>query len=85
MFVHVLYIHAHEIIDGRDNAHQSCGVIKEYHFYVSDDDENDILFIQKFFGFIYYSFRRRGVSFTEHQIWLYGCAGYLKSAHYFYS
>ena len=32
IFVHVLYRHAQESIDGRDSTPQSCDVIKEYHF-----------------------------------------------------
>ena len=36
IFVHVMYRHAQERIDGRDNTPQSRDVIKEYHFYVSD-------------------------------------------------
>ena len=45
IFVHVLYRHAHASIDGRDRTPQSCDVIKEYHFYVSDDHENETLFV----------------------------------------
>ena len=48
-------------IDGRDNTPQSCDVIKEYHFYVSDDREHDTLFVQHFFGLIYDSFKKNGV------------------------
>ena len=80
MFVHVLYIHAHASIDGRDNTPQSCEVIKEYHFYVSDDRENNTLFIQHNFGLIFDSFIQRGVSFTKHWIWSYGCAKKFKLA-----
>ena len=53
IFVHVLYRHAHESIDGRDSTPLSHDVIKEYHFYVSDDREHDMLFVQHCFGFIY--------------------------------
>ena len=75
IFVHVLYRHAQESIDGRDNTPKSRDVIKEYHFYVSDDCEHDTLFVQHCFGLINDSFKRNGVSFTEHWIWLDGCAG----------
>ena len=39
--------HAQASIDGtRDSTPQSRDVIKEYHFYVSDDREHDTLFVQ---------------------------------------
>ena len=63
IFVHVLYRHAQESIYGMDNTPQSRDVIKEYHFYVSDDREHDTLFVQHFFGLIYDSFKKNGVSF----------------------
>ena len=64
--------------------YQSCDVIKEYHFYVSDDREHDTLFVQHCFGLIYDSFKNNGVSFIEHWIWSDGCAGQFKSACSFY-
>ena len=66
IFIHVLYRHAQESIDGRDNTPQSHNVTKEYHFYVGDDHEHDTLFVQHYFGLIYDSFKKNGVSFTEH-------------------
>ena len=67
-------------IDGRDNTPESHDVIKEYHFYVSDDCENDTLFVQHFSQLIYDSFKKNGVSFTEHWIWSDGCVGQFKLA-----
>ena len=84
MFVHVLYRHAQASTTGRDRTPQSRNVIKEYHFYVSDDHEHDMLFFQHYFGFIYDSLKNNGVSFTEHWIWSHGCAGQFKSACSFY-
>ena len=65
IFIHVLYIHAQESIDGSDNT-QSRDVIKEYHFYVSDDREHETLIVQHCFGLIYDSFKKNGVPFKEH-------------------
>ena len=59
-------------------------MIKEYHFYVSDDHEHDTLFVQHYFGFIHDSFEKNGVSFIEHWIWSGGCLGNFKSARSFY-
>ena len=61
IFVHVLYRHAHAIIYSRDSTPQSRDVIKEYHFYVGDDHEHDMLFVQHYFGLIYDSFKKNGV------------------------
>ena len=80
IFVHVLYRHAQESIYGRDNIPQSRDVIKEYHFYVSDDYEHDTLFVQHCFGLIYDSLKKNEVSFTEHWICSDGCARQFKSA-----
>ena len=66
IFIHVLYRHAQAIIYGRDNTPQSHDVIKEYHFYVNDDREHDTLFVQHYFGLIYDSLKKNGVSFTEY-------------------
>ena len=38
----------------------SRDVIKEYHFYVSDDREHDTLFVQHCFGLIYDSLKNNG-------------------------
>ena len=61
-------------IDGRDSTPQSRDVIKEYHFYVSDDREHEMLFVQHFFGMIYDSFKRMGchlhnTGFGEMGVW----------------
>ena len=84
VFLHVLYRHAQVSIDGRDNTHQSHNVIKEYHFYVSDDHEHEMLFVQHCFWLIYDSFKKNGVSFIEKWIWSDGCVGQFKSARSFY-
>ena len=46
IFLHVLYIHVQVNVYGVDNTPESCNVIKEYHFYISDDHEHDTLLIQ---------------------------------------
>jgi hypothetical protein len=71
-------------VDGRDNIPESCDVIKEYYFYVSDYCEHDTQFVQHYFGLIYESFRNNKIAFTKHWIWSYGCVGKFKSAHSFY-
>ena len=84
IFVHVLYIDDQESIDGRVCTPQPDDVIKEYHFYVSDDCEHDMFFVQHCFGLIYDSLKKNGVSFTKHWIWSDECAGNFKLACSFY-
>ena len=46
-------------VNGVDRTPKSCNVINDCHLYVSDDHENDTLFIQHCFGLIYESFRKK--------------------------
>ena len=46
-------------VDSRDSIPKSCDVIKEYHFYINDDREHAILFVQHCFGLIYESFKKK--------------------------
>ena len=71
-------------VNGVDMTPKSCNVIKDYHLYVSDDHENDTLFIQHCFGLIYESFRKKYISFKMHWILSDGCVGRFKSACSFY-
>ena len=50
IYVHVLYRHVEASIDGRDSTPQSRDVIKEYHFYVSNDHEHDTFFFNTGLG-----------------------------------
>ena len=75
IFIHVLYKHAQVNVDGVDITLESCNVIKEYHFYISDDCDHDTFFVQYFLGLIYESFRKNHISFIRHWIWSNGCVG----------
>lgn len=72
IFIHVLYRHAHLNLDGKDSIEKSRDVIKEYHFYISDDREHDTLFMQNLFDLIYESLQKNDILF-RHWIWLDGC------------
>ena len=63
ILVHVLYKHAQTSIDSRDNTLKSRNVIKEYHFYVSDDREHATLYVEHCFRLIYDSSKKNEVSF----------------------
>ena len=60
-------------------------MIKEYHFYISDDHTHDTRFVQhcieKNFND---SLKSRKVKFNEHWIWSDGCAGQFKSSRSFF-
>ena len=76
-----MYRHVELDVDGFDRNENNCEVIKEYHFYISDDRTHDTCFVQHFFGMICKELSRRKVTFKEHRVWLDGCASQFKSAH----
>ena len=78
IFVHVLYRHAQQNVDGIESTNDNRHVIKEYHFYISDDHAHDTHFIQHCFDIIYGSLKTRGVVMNEHWICSDGCAGKFK-------
>ena len=60
-------------------------VIKEYHFYISDDRTHDTHYVQHCFDIIYGSLKKCGVVMNEHWIWSEGCVGKFKSSRSFFS
>lgn len=64
LFVHDLYKHAQVNVDDVDSTTESHNVIKNYHFYISD--EHETLCVQHLFVLIYESFRKNHISFTQH-------------------
>ena len=46
IFVHVLYRHSQQYVDGIEITCDNRDVIKEYHFYISDDRTHDTHFVQ---------------------------------------
>ena len=53
MLVHIMYRHADLGVNGFDNNENNHEVIKEYHFYISDDHTHDTCFFQHCFGILY--------------------------------
>ena len=80
ILVHIMYRHAELDVDGFDSNENNREVIKEYHFYISDDRTHDTCFVQHCFGMLYKELSRRKITFKEHWVWLDGCAGQFKSA-----
>ena len=65
IFVHVLYRHALVNVDCVYSTPESCNVIKEYHFYISDNHAHDTFFVQHFSGLIYESFRKKNTYYSQ--------------------
>ena len=59
-------------------------MIKEYHFYISNDRTHDTHYVQHCFDIIYGSLKTRGVVMNEHWIWSDGCARKFKSSRSFF-
>ena len=53
MLFHILYRHAEQNIRHIKSTSENQHVIKEYHFYISDDRTHDTYFIQHCFDKIY--------------------------------
>ena len=79
MLVHILYRHAEQNFNHIESMSENRHIIKEYHFYISDDRTHDTYFVQHYFGKIYDSLKNRGIKFNKHWIWSDRCAGQLKS------
>ena len=75
-----MYRHAELDVNGFDSNENNHEVIKEYHFYISDDRTHDTCFVQHCFGMLYKELSRRKINFKEHWVWSDGCAGQFKSA-----
>ena len=45
IFVHVLYRHAQQNVDDIESTNDNRHVIKEYHFYISDDHIHDMHYV----------------------------------------
>ena len=50
MLVHILYRHAEQKVDHIESTSENRHIIKEYHFYISDDRTHDTYFVQHCFG-----------------------------------
>ena len=84
IFFHVLYRHTQHNVDDIEITNDNRHVIKEYHFYISDDHTHDTHYVQHCFDIIYGSLKTHGVVMNEHWIWSDGCAGKYKSSRSFF-
>ena len=84
IFVHIVYRHVVEEVDGVSSTPDHRVVIKETHFYISDDTQHDTHFVQYCFHKFFESLVQRAIQITRHWVWSDGCAGQFKSARSFY-
>jgi hypothetical protein len=84
IFFHVLYIHAQRSLPNIESTNDNRHVIKEYHFYISDDRTHDIHYVQHCFDKFYDSLKEHKTIFDRHWIWSDGCAGQFKSTRSLY-
>ena len=55
--MHILHIHTELRVDGSNSNENNREVIKEYHFYISDDRTHDTCFSQYCFDFFIMNYR----------------------------
>ena len=46
MLIHILFRHAEQNVDHIESTSENRHIIKEYHFYISDDRTHDTCFVQ---------------------------------------
>jgi hypothetical protein len=73
IFVHVIYRHAQQSLDNIENTKDNRHVIKEYHFYISDDRPYNTHYVQHCFDKFYDSLKEREIGFDRHCISSDGC------------
>ena len=63
-----------EEVDGVSSTPDHRVVIKETHFYISDDTQYDTHFVQHCFHKFFESLVQRAIQITRHWVWSDGCA-----------
>ena len=72
--VHIMYRH------GQDSNEEKHVILKEIHFYISDDRTHDIHYMQHCFKLFYDRVIAMDIPFYHHFIWSDGCARQFKKA-----
>ena len=63
IFFHIVYRHAD------DSSEDNRKILREYHFYVSDNQLHSSEFVQYCFDIFYKNLKERGIQMREHLIW----------------
>ena len=72
--VHVCYRHAQLDLDGIQSIVQAQVIKKEYHFYISDDKECDIYYVENCFSAFFSYLKEWDINVDKHYVWSNGCA-----------
>ena len=72
--VHITYRH------GQDSNEEKRVILKESHFYISDNRTHEIHYVQHFFKLFYDHVISMDIPFYPHFIWSDGCDGKFKNA-----
>ena len=67
--VHITYRH------WPDRNEQNIVILKEVHFYISDDRSHDLSYVQHYFGLFYEHLKVNNIHMDQHWIWSDGCMG----------
>lgn len=78
IYVHIFYRHAPNSIE------EDQKILREYHFYMSDNKLHSSKFVQYCFKVFYDNLKERQIQMTQHWIWSYNCTGQFKNARMFY-
>lgn len=84
IMVHISYRHAEFSIDEIASTEEERVIIREYHFYISDDRSHSARFVQHCFHLHDAFLRERHITCTGRYIWSDGCGAQFKSARQFY-
>jgi hypothetical protein len=64
---------------GTDSNEKNRAILKEYHFYISDDRCHDLVYVQHYFQLFYNHLKEKNIHMDQHWIWLDDCAGQFKN------
>ena len=81
--VHITYRHAQQPYDRIDSTLEDQHIVREYHFYISDDRSHSAEFVQYCFGHHDEFLHDHHLTVTQRWIWSDGCGAQFKSARQF--
>jgi hypothetical protein len=56
--------------NGSDSNKENIVILKEYHFYISDDRCHDLAYVQHCFKFFCNHLKEKNIQMDQHCIWL---------------
>jgi hypothetical protein len=71
--IHITYNHA------QNSNEQNKVILKEYHFYISNDQCHDLAYIQHCFQFFYNHLKEKNIQMDQHWIWSDSCTCQFKN------